>query len=403
MDFPVPKLSATMETVKVLRWLKQVGDKVAMGEPLVELETDKATMELESPAEGTLEAVLGAEGEELSVGAVLARLTIAGESGSPTQTKSTATSAAAAPAHEADRGAATPRSSAGAPGPRILASPFARRLARMNETDLRTLAAASPLGRIRGRDVIAALEARDAKAKPAMPASADFEPFSSVRRQVAEAVALSRITIPSFVIDRWVETTAIDQARLTLGREIDRAIRAKPTLTDFLLRALTESFAIHPRVLDRWREANGRAGRMRASSIDIGLVVALEDGVMIPVLRDLMGKSVGEIAQSRRDAVQRARSGRLLQADLAPVSFSISNLGKSGADRFEAIVYPGQSGILAVGRQHERVVARAGGIAIARGINLTLSLDHRVVDGLLGTQFVGTLAERVERGPWSAS
>ena len=403
MDLLVPKLSATMETVKVLRWLKQVGDKVAMGAPLVELETDKATMEVESPAEGTLEAVLGAEGEELSVGALLARLRIAGESVTPSEMKSTATSVAVAPAHGADPVAAASRSSTGAPGSRILASPFAKRLAKMNGTDLGRLAAASPLTRIRGRDVIAALQTRDAKVKLTPSASADFEPFSPARRQIAELVALSRRTIPSFVIDRWVETTAIDRARLTLGREIERAIGIKPTLTDFLFQALAESFARHPRILDRWHEQNGHAVRMRVSNIDVGLVVALADGVMIPVLRNLADKSIREIAQARRDAIQRARSGRLLQADLTPISFSVSNLGRSGADRFEAIIYPGQSGILAVGRQHERVIARAGGVAVATGVNLTLSFDHRLIDGLQGAQFIDTLAERIERAVWPSS
>ena len=134
MDFPVPKLSATMETVKVLRWLKQVGDKVTMGEPLVELETDKATMEVESPADGTLEAVLGAEGEELSVGAVLARLTIAGESASPSDAKSTPRTVASAPAREANSAAAAPRSSDGGSGS---ANPCVsvREAARQNEWD----------------------------------------------------------------------------------------------------------------------------------------------------------------------------------------------------------------------------------------------------------------------------
>jgi pyruvate dehydrogenase E2 component (dihydrolipoamide acetyltransferase) len=395
MDFCVPKLSATMETVKVLRWLKEVGDQVAMGEPLVELETDKATMEVESPAEGILEAVLGAEGEELAAGAVLARLRIAGEAASPSLTQ--AASAAAAP-----RVAAAPLPSVKAPESRILASPFARRLAKMKGADLGSLAAANPSGRIRARDVVGALKARGQGAKPATLTSTDFEPFSSARRQIAESVVLSRRTIPSFVIDRWVETTAIDQARMIASREIERAADVKPTLTDFLMRALTESFSAHPRILDRWGEDNGHAGRMRASGVDIGLVVALADGVMIPVLRDLAGKSIDEIAQARREAVERARSGRLLERDFAPVSFSISNLGRSGADRFEAIVYPGQSAILAVGRQHERVVARAGGIAVAKGVNLTLSVDHRVIDGLLGAEFVDTLAEQVERGPWPA-
>jgi pyruvate dehydrogenase E2 component (dihydrolipoamide acetyltransferase) len=403
MDLLVPKLSATMETVKVLRWLKQVGDKVAMGAPLVELETDKATMEVESPAEGTLEAVLGAEGEELSVGALLARLRIGGDSVTPSEMKSTATSVAVAPAHGADPVAAASRSSTRTPGSRILASPFAKRLAKMNGTDLGRLAAASPLTRIRGRDVIAALQTRDAKVKLTPSASADFEPFSPARRQIAESVALSRRTIPSFVIDRWVETTAIDRARLTLGREIERAIGIKPTLTDFLFQALAESFARHPRILDRWHEQNGHAVRMRVSNIDVGLVVALADGVMIPVLRNLADKSIREIAQARRDAIRRARSGRLLQADLTPISFSVSNLGRSGADRFEAIIYPGQSGILAVGRQHERVIARAGGVAVATGVNLTLSFDHRLIDGLQGAQFIDTLAERIERAVWPSS
>ncbi len=398
MDFSVPKLSATMETVKVLRWLKQAGDKVTMGEPLVELETDKATMEVESPADGTLEAVLGAEGEELAVGAVLARLAIAGEFPSSGHPKGAPPTVAAAPAREANFAPTAPRSSAAGSGSRILASPFARRLAKMNGTDLKSLAAASPLTRIRGRDVIAAIAALGADKKLAAPASAHFEPFSPMRRQIAESVALSRKMIPSFVIDRWVETTAIGQARATLGRNIEQSIGIRPTFTDFLLLALAESFAVHPGVLDRWLEENGRAGRVRVSTIDLGLVVALPEGVLIPVLCDLAGKSIREIAQARRDAVQRARSGRLSQDDLRPVSFSVSNLGKYGADRFEAIIYPHQSGILAVGRQHERAVVRADGIAAAKGVNLTLSLDHRVIDGLLGAQFIHTLAERVERG-----
>jgi pyruvate dehydrogenase E2 component (dihydrolipoamide acetyltransferase) len=360
-------------------------------------------MEVESPGEGTLEAVLSAEGEELSVGGVLARLRIAGEAGSTGPQKSTASDVATAPAREAEVALAAPGSSAGALAPRVLASPFARRLAKMNGTDLAPLAAANPLKRIRGRDVIAAFEAGNAKDRGAASAPGDFEPFSLMRRQIAESVTLSRRTTPSFVIDRWVETSAIDQARVTLATQEKKTAGAKPTFTDFLLRSLAESLSMHPRILDRWHEDNGRVGKTRATSVDVGLVVALSDGMMIPVLRDLAGKTIHEIAQARHDAVQRARSGRLLQADLAPVSFSVSNLGRGGADRFEAIIYPGQSGILAVGRQHERVIARGGGIAVARGVNLTLSLDHRVIDGLQGAQFIEMLAELIERGPWSQS
>jgi pyruvate dehydrogenase E2 component (dihydrolipoamide acetyltransferase) len=401
MDFLVPKLSATMESVKVLRWLKQVGDKVAVGEPLVELETDKAAMEVESPVEATLEEPLAAEGAELPVGAVLARLGTAGEGALASSTKPSPATIRDAPDNAAEPAIAA-SGSVGAAAPRILASPFARRLAAMKGTDLAALAAAKPLQRIRGRDVLAAAEARDARETSLVP-SIGFEPLSALRRQIAEAVTLSRRTIPSFVIDRWVEATAMDQARAACGVQIEATVGVRPTFTDFLLVALIDALSQHPRILDRWHEEDGRAGRIRASNVDIGLVVAVSDGVMIPVLRMLAGKSVHEIVQARHDAVQRARSGRLLQADYAPVSFSLSNIGKSGADRFEAIINPGHSSILAVGRQHDRVIARSGGIAVAKGVNLTLTVDHRLIDGRLGAEFMATLAERIEHGPWSST
>jgi pyruvate dehydrogenase E2 component (dihydrolipoamide acetyltransferase) len=395
MDFLVPKLSATMESAKVLRWLKQVGDKVAMGEPLVELETDKAAMEVESPVDATLIAVLAEEEAELPVGGVLARLQIEGEAASAIATKPAPASIAAAPTRAANPLVASATSlAASAPPLRIMASPLAKRLAQTNGIDLAGLAGAGQ--RLRKRDVLAAVDARGAKGN-----GDGFEPLSAMRSQIAEAVALSRRTIPSFALDRWVETTAVDAERALLGTEIERTGGVTPTFTDFLLLTLAESFSTHPRLLDRWREEDGRAGRVRASSIDIGLIVALPEGMMIPVLRDLAGKTLREIARARHAAVQRARQGRLLQADYAPVSFSLSNIGKGGADRFEAIIHPGQSGILAVGRRHERVVSRSGAIALASGVYLTLCVDHRLIDGLHGAQVLEAVAERFERTPWS--
>jgi pyruvate dehydrogenase E2 component (dihydrolipoamide acetyltransferase) len=404
MDFLVPKLSATMETAKVLRWLKQVGDRIATGEPLVELETDKAAMEVESPVDATLEAVLAEEGAELPIGGALARLATKGEAAAARAAEARQANIATAPGHAA-RPAVVPTIGSTAPASpsRILASPLAKRLAVINGIDLADLAGAEQRQRMRKRDVLAAVAARGAKgaAAPAAPPIAEFEPLSRMRAQIAEAVTLSRRTIPSYVLDRWVETTAIDRARAVLGPEIERTIGVKTTFTDFLLKALADSFAAHPRLLDRWREEGGRVGRMRASTIDIGLVVAVADGVMIPVLRDLGGKPLREVTRARWAAIERARSGRLLQADTAPVAFSLSNIGRSGADRFEAIINPGQTSILAVGRQHERAVARSGAIAIASGVNLTLSVDHRLIDGLQGAEFLATLAERIERGSWS--
>ena len=227
------------------------------------------------------------------------------------------------------------------------------------------------------------------------------QPLSSMRSGIAEAVSLSRRTIPSFALDRWVETTAIAVGRAALGPAIERASGVKPTVTDFLLQAMADTLGAMPLMLDRFAESAGRPARVSPGSIDIGLVVAVPEGMMIPVLRDLRGKSLGEIARLREAAVQRVRAGRLIAADFGPVSISLSNLGKSGVDRFEAIVSPGQTSILAVGREHERAIVRGGGIFAAKGFNLTLSVDHRLIDGLVGAEFLGLLADRIELGPWA--
>ncbi len=404
MDFLVPKLSATMEGAKVLRWLKQVGDTVAMGEPLVEIETDKAAMEVESPVDAILESVVAEAGAELPIGGVLAHLKTGGDSARAGG--SAVVEILARPSEIPTAASAVTRPAQPASLSRILASPLARRLADIHRVDLASLRGTGPQQRIRKRDVLAAADARGGKPAAVAPTRsptsppAGVEALSAMRSQIAQAVTLSRQTIPSFVLGRWVETTAIDRARTLLGPEIEQATGMKPTFTDFLIQALADSFAAHPHILDRWEEEDGRPGRIEAATVDIGLVVGLPDGMMIPVLRDLKGKTLGTITEARRAAVQRARSGRLLQADYAPVAFSLSNIGNGGADRFEAIINPGQSSILAVGRQHERVLARAGAIAIARGVNLTLSADHRLIDGLHGAEFLETLADRIEQGPW---
>jgi len=412
MEFLVPKLSATMERARVVRWLKKVGDRVAMGEPLVELETDKATMEVESPVEATLEAVLAEEGAELPIGAALARL--ATMPSARTARLRPATQADSEPARTAGLRPAPQTGSEPAPAQqagwkpalpgasgeqtRVLASPLARRLARDNGIELSGLSGVGAR-RLRKRDVLAAVEARGVGARERDERGAlGFELLSPMRAQIAAAVTLSRRTIPSFVLDRWVETTALERARAALAPEIERATGLRPTLTDFLLSALAGSLASHPKLLDRWVEEGGRAGRIRMATIDVGLVVALPEGMMIPVLHDLGAMTPSEIVRARRAAVERARRGRLLQSDAAPVALSLSNLGRTGADRFEAIINPGQSGILAVGSMHERVISRSGAVAAALGVNLTLTLDHRLVDGIAGAEFLATLAERIEQG-----
>jgi len=402
MDFLVPKLSATMESATVLRWLKQAGQSVRMGEPLVELETDKAAIEVEAPADGTLESILAPEGTQLPIGAALGRLATSGAEPAPVAAKPAVAPPPAAPLVAAKKPAPAPVPSATAASSRIPASPLARRLAGHAGIALAQLAGTGPGGRIRKRDVLAALGAKGQAERPrTLPGSAAPGALSPMRLRVAEAVALSRRTIPAFALDRWVETTALDQARRALGPSIERETGVKVSVTDLLLQALADTLAAQPAILDRWIEEAGRPQRLSPGRIDIGLVVSVEGGMMIPVLSDLGGRSLAEIAQARRDAVQRVRTGRLSAADSGPASISLSNLGKSGIDRFEAIINLGQSSILAVGRAHERVIARGGAPAVARGFHLTFSVDHRLIDGLRGAEFLGALADRIEFGPWS--
>jgi pyruvate dehydrogenase E2 component (dihydrolipoamide acetyltransferase) len=167
-----------------------------------------------------------------------------------------------------------------------------------------------------------------------------------------------------------------------------------------LLQAVADTLAKMPSMLDRWFEGAPHPSVTASGTVDIGLVVALENGLLIPTLSDLANKGLTHIARVRRQAAERARAGRLSAGDHAPTSMTLSNLGKSGADRFEAIINPGQSSILAVGREHERALASGGKLYAACGVNLTLSVDHRLIDGKLGADFLGLLAERIERGSW---
>ncbi|SDB21882.1 dihydrolipoamide acetyltransferase family protein [Bauldia litoralis] len=407
MDFLLPKLSATMETATVGRWLKSVGDTVKTGETLVELETDKATMEVESPVDGTVTELMAEAGAELAVGAVLARFRTAGEPASAAPAKPAPVPARAAPASQ--KPAAAPAATRSARPTRLLASPMAKRLAGMHDVDLGTLTGSGPHGRIRMRDVLAAVDAgaqAPASTAPSAaaprPLPANAEPLSPMRSRIATAVSLSRQTIPSFVLDRWIDTSAVARARAMLGPDLEQSGGVKLTFTDFLLQALADCLAQSPRMLVRYADEGAQPALIRSQSVDIGLVVAVEDGVMIPVLRDLAGKSLASIAAARQAAVQRARAGRLSQADAEPASMSLSNVGRAGADRFEAIIQPRESSIIAIGREHETVVPRAGGIAVSSGINATLSVDHRLIDGVTGAGFLGSLADRIEIGPWSA-
>jgi len=393
MDFLLPKLSATMETATITQWLRQPGDKVRMGEALVEVETDKATMEIEAPADVILTEILAAAGSEQPLGAVLARLDPLGATATAPVTPAVAIVPAAITPATITPATITPPAPAAAKPTRTLASPLARRLARQHGVDLGKLTGSGPHQRIRKRDVLGAIPTTSAPG---------FKPLSALRSGIAASVSLSRQTIPAFTLDRWVDTTALSQARSLLAPGILQQTGVSLTFTDLMLQALADSLTNSPNMRARYAEQNGVAGQIDSDTVDIGLVVAVSGGVMIPILRNLGGTSLGQIASARQAAMQRARNGRLNQSDTGPASLSVSNTGRHGPDRFEAIISPGQTGILAIGREHDRVIPRAGGIALSRGVTLALSVDHRLIDGLIGAQFLAHLVQRVEQGPWSA-
>lgn len=385
-----------MSTARVIRWLKKPGDSVRTGEPLVEVETDKSAIDVESPADGTLSEILVDEGQDAEVGRSLGRLRIS--DGAP---RPTATEAAPVPVVTIAETAVPPKTEvlSAAVGERIKASPLARRLAAEAHIDLRTVQGTGPNTRIRKRDLVRAVPPSDRQA--ALSVGGEFSsavrPLSMMRARIADTVSASRKFIPSFSLDRWVETTQLAVARACITADRNGE---KITVTDMLLQALADSLAKMPSMLDRWLEGAPRPSVVAPGTVDIGLVVALENGLLVPTLRDIANKGLTHIARIRRQAVERARAGHLSAADHSPTSIALSNLGKSGADRFEAIINPGQSSILAVGREHERALAGGGKIYAASGVNLTLSVDHRLIDGRLGADFLGHLAERIEHGPW---
>ena len=431
----MPALEMAQETGKVVRWLKRPGDAVRKGEPIVEIETDKVTVEIEAPASGVLRDVTANEGDVVPVGRTIALIAAAGE----------ALSAAAAtplmpPASAAATGALpAPPASGGASTGAVKASPLARRIAEQHGVDLGRVKTAS--GRIEKADVLAYVESqrstvggngRAARLAPASPKArrlaaargldvgalrgsgpggavlahdvlvaarpaATAAPGSvregapsvgTVWRIMAERMTASWTTAPHFYLVREVNVTRLaswlDQARKQTGAHI--------TYTDLLVKLVAAALSRHPRVNASWRDGT----IVQGSEINVGLAVAIDDGLVVPVIHRADTLPLPELAARRADVVSRAQSGKLRPADIQGGGFTISNLGMFGVDAFSAIVNPPQAAILAVGRIADRVVALNGQPVVQPTLVLTLSSDHPALDGARAAQFVGTLAELVE-------
>jgi pyruvate dehydrogenase E2 component (dihydrolipoamide acetyltransferase) len=386
----MPALEMAQDTGKLVSWRKKEGEAVAKGEILLEVETDKAVVEVEAQAEGILGGVKAQPGDVIPVGHTIAWLLGPGESVPTGDAPTQAAADAARPASASSSSAAqAPKAApAGAPsdGRQVRISPKARRLAKENNIDIATLRGSGPDGEILAADILAAASA-PAGAAAAAPPSAGEEKLSSIGRLMAERTTQSWTTVPHFFVTRELDASALNHARGELLRDIEKSLGVRPTHTDVLVALVARTLAKHPRVNGTW---TGTGIRLNPE-INVAVAMAVDDGVVTAVIRNAAKLGVGEIAVQRRDLTERARANRLRPEDLSGATFTISNLGMHHVDSFTAIIVQPQAGILAVSAIKDRVVAVDGHPAVRPIMSLTLSSDHRVVDGARAAAFMHDL------------
>jgi pyruvate dehydrogenase E2 component (dihydrolipoamide acetyltransferase) len=436
----LPKLGETVEVSTIEKWRKNEGDPVAVGDVLCEITTDKATLEVESYYRGTLLKILAPAGKELPVGTLIAVIGDAGEkvpdellgqAGAATSSvKATPKKAAALAAPvvaEAQavaaggRIVASPRARRAAkellvdlsrvrgtgPGGRIVeadvfahakggdggrsvkASPVARKMAAQMGVDLARLAAAG--GKVMKEDVLRAASAPVTHVvPPPVPGKpGEIVPLSPMRRVIAERMLLSKQTIPCYYLEMDADVTDLVCLRNKMNA---RADAQKVTFNDFILKACAVALKMFPAVNSRWVEG----GIERRAEVSIGVAVSLDDGLIVPVVRNVDSKGLEQVAAEAAGLVERARSKKLQPHEYQNGCMTVSNLGMYGIRSFIAVVNPGESSILGLGMIADRVVFRQGGIQVRKIMALTLSVDHRIVDGVVGAQFLEVIRDALE-------
>ena len=415
----MPKLSPTMEEGQISRWLKKEGDKVSMGEPLAEIDTDKATMEMQALGNGVLRKILIGEGQSAPLGQLIAVI------GEPDEDIASLLSEAPAQPKlqdqkEADRPPSAPNlaeqketdvprpapdvaqpqpqakatvAANGASG-RMIVSPLAARMAADAGIDLRSLQGSGPGGRIIKRDIEAAIS--QPKAAPAhsyvQQAGASAyrdEPASQIRQTIAKRLVTSLGPVPHFFL-----TTEIEMDR---AAEMRKGINAldpdlKISINDIIIKVAAAALIQHPQVNASYQEKIVRY----YERADVGVAVAIEDGLITPVVRAADQKSLSQIAAEVRELAERARSKRLKPEEYTGATFSVSNLGMFGIDEFTAVINPPEGAILAVGAMNAKPVVRENEIVIRQMMRVTMSCDHRVIDGATGAKFLQTFKKILE-------
>jgi pyruvate dehydrogenase E2 component (dihydrolipoamide acetyltransferase) len=412
-EITMPKLSDTMTEGRLIAWKKGVGEKVERGEIIAEVETDKATMELEAFTSGVLLETRIKAGEMAPVGTVIAVIGAAGEAVSP-QPPAPAPPAEKAPAAPA---AAEPAAPPAEPVPKApdatevpkvegppaaeggeeKASPLVRRLAREKGIDLAQVTGSGPDGRILQEDLEKFEQARGAgrgtrgetavleAAQPAVEGAA--QPLSRMRGAIARTVSLAWQTIPHFSV-----TVAVDMGEAERVRQELKESGAPVSLNDLIVKACAVAIGRFPLV----NASFGTDGVTTHAEVNIGIAVALADGLLVPVVRNCQALSLKAISAAIRDLVEKARSGQISETDIAGGTFSVSNLGMYGVEAFTAVIMPPQGGILAVGAVADQPMIKGGHLTAARIMRATLSADHRLIDGAYAAQFLAELKRVLE-------
>ena len=394
----MPALEMAQETGKLVSWLKKEGEPIKKGEMLLEVETDKAVVEIEAQSDGILGGVTAQTGDVVPVGQTIAWLLKPGESvpqqGAVVQTGRTgAVVAPASASATAPTGAAAgpaPAEPASAAGARI--SPKARKLAREHGLDISTIKGSGPGGEILADDILKASAAKVAipdvevrSASPSLaPSAGPADAVTSIGRIMAERTTQSWTTVPHFFVSRDIDVSALKSARDLMMPKIEELHGVKMTHTDLIVAAVARALRKHPRMNASWD--NGRI--TLHPDVNVGLAIAVENAVVAAVVHNADKTSIAEIAKQRIDKASKARVNKLSPADISGATFTISNLGMFNVDAFTAIIVPPQVGILAVGAIVDRVVVVDGMLAVKPMMTVTLSSDHRVVDGASAARFL---------------
>jgi pyruvate dehydrogenase E2 component (dihydrolipoyllysine-residue acetyltransferase) len=392
----MPALEMAQDTGTLVSWRKKEGETVTKGEILLEIETDKAVVEVEALADGVLAGVKAQPGDVIPVGRTIAWILGTGESVPADEASSPATASAPRPSSTTSQ--ATQTASEGRTGTKkVKISPKARRIAQERGVDVERVRGSGSDGEILVADILAAesspvnagtSSSRAATISNSAGAVPGAQGLSSIGRLMAERTTQSWTTVPHFFLTRELDGTGLKEKRAQLLQSIETSHAVRLSHTDLLISVVAHALEKHPRLNASW---NGKGIRFN-QEINIGVAMAVEDGVVTGVVRGANKIDLAEIAVQRRDLAERARAGRLRPTDINGATFTISNLGMYHVNAFTAIIVSPQSAILAVGEIADRIVAVEGKPAVRPVISMTLSCDHRVVDGARAAEFMETVA-----------